>query len=140
MIRLTGAFICTIILIGSAQAADRFFCVGDQASGFVLENGKWRTATFNTKDDKYVVERIPPFQGLGGETLTWAVKRMGQSSDVFQCRESGEDRIICGGLGYGFVFNPKTLRYLEFYGLGYVDGDAPNNTPAITLGTCTPLS
>jgi len=123
----------------SSQAEERYFCTGEKAVGFRLDGGDWKNSTFNTDGDRYVIERMPPRVELGGETFTWSVKRMGTRFNSFDCEDMGETRILCGGLGAGFVFNPMTLRYLEFYGIGYVDGDEPGNTPNITLGTCVLL-
>jgi hypothetical protein len=47
--------------------------------------------------------------------------------------------MICGGLAYNFAFNFDTLRLQQFYGLGYVAGDASSDTLYIMIGKCTKL-
>jgi hypothetical protein len=123
----------------SGNAADKFFCTAERSTGFKFLNEAWVQTAFKIDADKYVVQRVPrPYEQFG-ETISWEVKKVGEQMPAFQCRDSGETRIICGGLGWGFIMNPKMLRYQEFYGMGFIDGDSAENTPALTLGKCVQL-
>lgn len=129
--------------IGHARA-DEWLCVAQQATGFKWLNERWTQTNFTVEGDSFVVAEVEPHQNFsGGETVGVEVTHLGDDYPRHNCPPffaEDSEGIACGGLGYGFVFNRKALRFQEYYGLGYVDGeDAPGNTPSITIGTCTKL-
>lgn len=49
---------------------------------------------------------------------------------LFDCRAGSTD----------YRFNPETLRYMEIYPVGYIDGqDQENDTPYIGVGKCSKI-
>ncbi|QKC83461.1 hypothetical protein EB232_19240 [Mesorhizobium sp. NZP2077] len=68
--------------------------------------------------------------------------KLGNDYPTHQCKNDlppgGKIHLVCGGLGFGFVFNEATLRFQQFYGFGFIDGDSAE-TPAITIGKCSSI-
>jgi len=132
------------ILTVPAHALEKYICIGDQAVGFRLLNGRWSNAVFNVNDDRLMVMEIPPKKSIFGDaTINFVVRKFGSDRNLHECSRQTFDgkpttRIVCGGLGFGFLMDTKSLRYQDFYGLGYLDGeDRPGNTPSLTIGKCT---
>jgi hypothetical protein len=121
------------VISGPALADASYLCIGDLSTGFRYDGERWTTTTFNVDNDKFAVKVV----GVKVE-----VTRIGSSYPIHQCDLYAEDAVqfACGGLGYGFVMNFQSLRFQDFYGIGYVDGkdDSPD-TPATTIGKCSPL-
>lgn len=145
---MTMRFVLGIVLLGlmcgPARSAQQFLCLGDKSTGFKWNGTEWAITKFSTKDDRFILQEKQKPLVWQGRTFTYEVKRFGdrQAGELLcEANEtSGNLRLICGGLGSGILFDSGSMRFHELYGLGYVDGkDAPGNTPALTIGTCTRL-
>lgn len=136
-------------LLASAYASpalaegETLLCVGELSTGFRLDGKNWTIAKFNTDKDRYVVKPVK-LKDYSGSPVNYEVTQLGEQYAIHECfRAEGNAGIemVCGGLGMGFIVNFKTLRYQETYGIGYLDGeDKPGNTPAISIGKCSPLN
>jgi hypothetical protein len=133
---LTAAL--SLSLIGPIEAAnaEAFLCVGQLSTGFGWADGRWQVKTFGVEDKIFVVQ-----PGLENE---YSVTRIGEASPTHYCPElrpsDGSLRLLCGGLGNGFSFSSKTLRFQENYGIGYTNGgDGGANLPYLLIGKCTQL-
>lgn len=128
------AFSALLAAPSVAEAQSRtYLCIGDLSTGFVWKDGIWKEATFHVQEDRFAVKI---------EGMSVSVTQIGRDYPSHTCSlaVADADQFACGGLGYGFVMNLTTLRYQDFYGLGYVDGsDSANNTPSLTIGKCSPL-
>lgn len=125
-IALLTAFACPV-------QAENYLCIGDLSTGFFWNGSEWQQTYFNVKADQFVV-------AIDGLTVT--VTRVGRSAPTHTCElaVAGIEQAACGGLGYGFVVNFRTLRFQDYYGLGYVNGgDSADNTPSLTIGRCSPF-
>ena len=128
---------CQILFIPTA-IAQSFFCVAELSAGFKWKDSKWISTTFTTEDDRYVIRPIDN----GDESESFGVFRMGNEYPIHKCRNSTGSteklHLVCGGLGYGFIFNQEHLRFQDYYGIGYVSGqDGSANTPSLTAGRCS---
>jgi hypothetical protein len=122
-----------------ADAADNFVCIGEKSTGFHREGSVWERASFRA-DDQFVISQ-------GTSPNEFVIRQTGSEKIVHTCKRETYDLIggplvspdmICGGMAFNFSFNFETLRFQQFYGIGYV-GDTPNNTPYILIGKCTKL-
>ena len=70
----------------------------------------------------------------------WKVKDFGSSIEE-DCDEPNKVGSFRCEIFFGeFLVNLKTKRFLKSYLFGYIDGnDNNNNTPAVTIGKCSPL-
>ena len=74
----------------------------------------------------------------------YTVTRIGDHAPTHYCppcvRSDGSLLLTCGGLGNGFAFSTRTLRFQENYGIGYIGGaDGSANVPYLLIGKCTAL-
>jgi hypothetical protein len=138
---VTVATLVLLPLISTASAAsETLLCVADMSTGFAMENNDWAIARFNVKDVRFVVKPVKPHNRLGYD-VNYEVTKIGDSQASHHCnRGNGAEAIACGGLGWGIIVNFRTLRFQEYYGIGYADGrDDGQNTPYLTIGKCAPL-
>jgi hypothetical protein len=125
-------------LPGSATASETsYLCIGDLSTGFALESGIWKTVNFSVSDAKLIVKPASIEESRGGE-YQYTVTRIGQDTPFHFCEKPlVEGVIVCSGRRTSFVLDTANLRYQEYYGIGYVHGDLPGNTPSITIGKCS---
>jgi hypothetical protein len=117
----------------SCIAQDAYLCITEGSTGFYFNSNQkiWEQTKFKTDKNKNILKKI---------------------KNNWEWRDFGNDwGEPCGSLNeYGYLnckmifgelrFNSKSLRFLTTYTVGYVDGsNANSNTPAISIGTCTPL-
>ncbi len=130
---------CAVVLSASSVAlAETYLCVGQLSTGFEWRDGNWQTGARNVSDQVFVVQ--PSTDNGNGYTIT----RIGDHEPVHYCptltRPDASILLICGGLGNGFTFSSKTLRFQENYGIGFTNGgDSNANTPHLTIGKCARL-
>ncbi|HET9535001.1 MAG: hypothetical protein ABWY13_19195 [Mesorhizobium sp.] len=127
-----------LVLIGPvAEAnAEAFLCVGQLSTGFGWADGKWQVRAFGVEDRVFVLQ-----PGMADE---YTVTRIGDAAPSHYCPAlrptDGSVRLLCGGLGNGFSFSSRTLRFQENYGIGYVDAaNGSANMPYLLIGKCTKL-
>lgn len=126
------------LLAPMAQAgAETFLCVGERATGFDWTGAGWQVGEVNASDRIFVVQ---PSSTLDDYTVT----RMGDAAPSHYCpvlrRPDTSLLLLCGGLGNGFTFSSKTLRFQENYGIGYTNaGDSNANRPYLLIGKCIRL-
>jgi hypothetical protein len=135
-----------------------FLCVPELASGirFDMARRRWTHGQFRTNGNSIVVKVEVSGRGevdLFGELVhvteyAVSVSKLGeQNSEI--CIDNGSSKgidvhisnnglIRCSTGLLDFKVNLGTMRYLEVYANGYIDGrDEEGNTPAITVGKCS---
>ena len=126
-------------------AQENLLCLGEKSTGFHWNGSSWDATTFNVTDARYVVKPVAEYEYVDGNKVNYEITRLGESFSAHKCfrgmyNGAAVDQIACGGLGFGFIVNFKTLRFQEVYTLGFVDGsDAGGNTPSLTIGRCSPF-
>jgi hypothetical protein len=129
---------CLSLIVPVAEAhAETFLCVGQLSTGFGWSDGKWQVKQPGVEDKVFVVQ---PSAADDEYTVT----KIGETSPSHYCPvlrpSDGSVLLICGGLGNGFSFSSKTLRFQENYGIGYTNaGDSGANAPYLLIGKCTRL-
>lgn len=129
-------------LLGVAfpAAATDWICVPDMSTGFKWKSTRWESVNFNT-DHTYIVSEVPSYDWLGAQ-IGAEVNRPGSPYAEYRCEGSIPDNgvLVCGAPAMNFIFNSGTLRYQEYYGIGFLDGsDTEGNTPFIEIGKCSAL-
>jgi hypothetical protein len=128
----------------TVSAADKYLCVAEQATGFSWNGKRWIITSFRV-EEKFMFQEVEPKGTIGGE-YSFIVGKVGEKYNKFQCKgyQAGGirgRRVICGGLDlwYGMIMDTESLRYQEFYGIGFIEGnDKPESgSPSITIGACT---
>ncbi len=134
MPKLIGLVCISIVLGVSSVANATWLCIADKSTGFTVENGTWVTARFNVADDKFLLKEDP-------ETKTFRWQEFGDKYKGFPCKAFGDKDeptlFECSSLIHALI-NVKTLRFMTWYPVGYVDGRDNNaNTPYIAIGRCS---
>jgi hypothetical protein len=143
--------VATILLLASpVLARDAYLCISESSAGIAFDKDtrKWHGALF-TSPEKYILRKTKPDENIslfGGATGPWGFFEFGQKSPIAICQKdftSGETQACADELSmFELEINLKTLRFQLYYSGAYV---APNpsheggDTPAITVGTCSPL-
>jgi hypothetical protein len=128
---------------GVALAQEQYICIGEKATGFKWNGTEWTPTTFNVDDDKFLVQEISPLK-LGEQPVklpyAFEVKRFGKNEIYLTCEHfklGNLSRLYCGGVVNGMIIDTNSLRYQEFYGVGYLDGTDNKGTPNVTIGKCS---
>lgn len=132
------------VLIGAIVPvyATEWLCVPELSTGFSLESGEWVRSAFTVKGESIIVAEVTGKRDYLGEPYGIEVTHTGDEFPMHTCPPLSEGmvQVACGNMGYGFLFNKSTLRFQEYYGIGFVDGrDDGGNTPSLTIGHCSKL-
>jgi hypothetical protein len=131
MKKIIGAILLSAATVAVAQ--DAYLCVPSKITGFSYNSSTklWEQTSFRIGDEKKLLKKV-------GNQWEWRSfgKQFGQ-----KCGQMSDYGWINCDLIFGTMrFNKNELRYLETYTAGYIDGkNNDDNTPAITIGTCSPL-
>ncbi len=120
------------ISANSSYAQQAYVCVANSSSGFKYDKNirKWESTKLIPSDDKKLLKK-----DVGG--WSWASFGSGYPE---RCGEINKYGVLnCQTFFGSLIFDKDTLRYMETYMAGYVDGDREGNTPSITIGKCSPL-
>jgi hypothetical protein len=137
----------TVQIASAAETPPSWLCIAEQSTGFAFINGAWRTTNFTP--EKYIlkirkvddIERcLDPSIELGKcpDFKGYVFTKFGEDDGEI-CRNNNSTAIICGSIFSHVIFYKATLRFMNIYKAGYVDGDRPGNTPSITIGKCASL-
>lgn len=123
----------TIFYINNSYAQQAYVCVTNNSTGFRYNSNAqmWERAGFNVTDEKRLLKKIPS---------GWRWSDFGSQSG-HDCGEINSFGLLNCNILFGELrFNKNTLRFIETYTVGYIDGKNDNkNTPGISIGTCSPL-
>lgn len=136
MRRLTLALCAWFVGLAAPVHAESFLCVGQLSTGFRWHDGGWQVERRETSEEIFVVQP--------SGAADYAVTRVGMRAPEHYCpslrRGDGSLFLICGGLGNGFVFSARSLRFQRHYGIGFTGGSDSNaNAPHMTIGKCVML-
>jgi hypothetical protein len=137
MIKRSAVALLVLCATADATRADAFLCAAQSATGLAWAKERWQAKSLDTADRIYVIQQA-------GTADYYTVTRIGDAAPVHYCPPlRPSDRtllLICGGLGSGFTFSSRTLRFQENYGIGYVGGgDGDANFPYLLIGKCIRL-
>jgi len=115
-------------------AQNSYLCVPTSSTGFKFDSNtkKWNRK-FLSDDLKQILIKTD------GD---WKWKNFGQEWGLVCNKDFEKDGLlICPVIGGEVKFNKKTLRYIQTYTMGYIEGIENNksDTPGMTIGTCSPL-
>ena len=128
-----------LALAGSPLGAEEIYqCVPEQAAGFIFDpsSSRWKSVNLVAENAKYIIR--------GAISPEGALSIMSAGTNYEECRSSegyGNTNQAYFECFFGeFIFNKNTGRFIRTYTAGYTDGlDNDKNTPAILIGSCSPL-
>lgn len=143
--RVKGLFVALAIVAAStaANAGEGWICVEELSAGlrYFPEPGKWKSVRL-IADDKYLIRKWSEDDfTIFLPKNEWVVLLLGNLTPDYTCGSISElGYLNCTGIFGTMHMNPKTLRFVNIYNFGYIDGrDEPGNTPSISAGTCAPM-
>ena len=113
-----------------AAQDNQFICIAEKSTGFSLSGGKWISTDFTTSKIKYLVKKSEKFPDK------MSVHEFGVDTPKYECTFDAI-KIVCDDYLRYMTISIDNLRFQEIYGVGYVFGDYPGNTPSMTIGTCS---
>lgn len=115
-----------------ALSETNYICLPDRSTGFKFNKyfKSWETTVFNTQHTKMLLKKT---------AKGWVWLKVGDKHGR-NCSEMKYGYLFCSDYFGQIEFNKNSLRYIETYIRGYVEGeDNGLNTPAVDIGTCSPL-
>lgn len=122
----------SLIFTNICIAQQAYICVANDSTGFNYNanTSSWGRAGFKVNDEKKLLKKV-------GQEWEWS--SFG-TTFTHKCGEINSHGYLNCDVIFGTLrFNKNTLRYIETYTVGYIDGDKGGNTPSITIGKCSPL-
>ncbi len=111
-----------------------YLCIPTKATGFYYNKStkEWTNSTFKVGDEKLLIKK---------KGSSWEWSKFGDKISHKTCGyRTDVEQVDCLTSGGDLTLNLKTLRYIQILLYGYIDGvDSNDNTPAITIGKCSPL-
>lgn len=142
----------------TGKFAGQYLCLSTMSGGVAPDpsTGKWKATSFNVSQEKFILKISAEGVASPPDVMGWPLTSMlyiarvsifGEKDD-FVCiadLDADGERLRIGNDGYfrcrggleEFRFNLMDMRFLRYYGYGYVDGS--NNTPNVTIGDCAAL-
>ncbi len=143
--RVKGIIVALAVAAAStaANADEGWLCVDELSAGirYFPELEKWQSVRL-IADHKYLIRKWSEDDfSIFLERREWVVLSLGDPIPDYTCGGIGElGYLYCTGIYGTMQMNTKTLRFLNTYNFGYIDGtDEPGNTPRISAGTCAPM-
>lgn len=139
-------FLIMITLLSTAYADKEpkvYMCIPDYSTGFAMEKGKWKPATFSVEGLKYILKK--------NEKSEWQWSKFGEGQPVADISHCSDGFTVNGYMGCTLganeiSFNRQSLRFSNHYMIGYIlSNDKIGtkregfNVPSIIIGTCSTL-
>lgn len=125
------------------QGTAKYLCIADQATGFHWNGKTWEKSGF-LSGSKYIVAffEFPDSSGWWWRPFSGWTHSPGMMCEFWGASEYLEDdadEILCASSLQTFQMNFDTQRFFHVYRAGYINGDVAEDTPNISIGTCTKL-
>jgi hypothetical protein len=122
-----------LTLVTPLKAEIVMYCVAELATGFALENGKWKQASF--KRPRYTIKFDEYYTELDG--LTAAPWKCGKTYDT-----GLPNMLVCQNQfskskAFALMQNSGRFIYANTGGYGYISSRTDPDTDALIVGTCT---
>jgi hypothetical protein len=125
-----------------AISQEAYICLPSKKTGYIfnVSSKSWEQANFKTNEEKKILKK---------NGMKWEWRIFGEKHGYSDCGGDGFGKgddfnsagfIFCSIIGGHVRMNKNSLRYIETYEIGFIDGkDQSGNTPLIEIGTCSPL-
>jgi hypothetical protein len=142
MKNITIALTAALTLLATpVSSEERYLCETVTSGGvrYDTTSKEWVGTRFKTTKSLIISK---PTDGGPYEGRAFVVTKLGTSYASGSCAKpfDSEGNLKCGMLFGELLFNKNTMRFLSTYMFGYLDGiDNNDNTPAISIGVCSPF-
>ena len=131
--------VCLLMLCSCSVMAEQYMCIPEASGGlsYDTKTKSWKASNFDTGRNYIVIIKDKENPSYAA-TVTYLNETL---ASYFCKEESSVNALVCSSFLGQFNFSKDTLRYVESYMFGYVQGkDNKYNAPKITVGTCSPYS
>ena len=126
-----------ILLCSGSVMAEEYLCSPEASGGLGYDKStkSWNASSFDTGRN-YIVKLNDKDHPSYAATVTYPKETL----PSYLCKEeSSLNALVCNSFLGQLNFSMGTLRYIESYMFGYVQGkDNKYNAPKVTVGTCSP--
>lgn len=126
-----------ILLCSGSVMAEEYLCSPEASGGLGYDKRtkSWNASSFDTGRN-YIVKLNDKEHPSYAATVTYP----NETLPSYLCKEeSSVNVLVCNSFLGQLNFSMGTLRYIESYMFGYVQGkDNKYNAPKVTVGTCSP--
>ena len=120
-------------------AQTSYLCIPETSAGFTFNKSqqKWVSTNFRVDGKKYLLSK--------SKKGDWEWKKFGQQNSLEWCDGDFDEfgYLKCQLLGT-ITINKNTLRFQNYYPIGYVNksttGNEGEDTPYIEIGTCSAIN
>ena len=117
--------------------AEEYLCTPDASGGLGYDKvtKSWNASSFET-GRHYIVK----IKDKDNPAYAASVSYIDETLPSYLCKEeTSVNAVVCNSFLGQLNFSMETLRYIESYMFGYVQGkDNKYNAPKVTVGTCVP--
>ena len=126
-----------MFLCSGSVMAEEYICKPDASGGLGYDKitKSWNASSFET-GRHYIVK----INDKDNPAYAASVSYVDETLPSYLCKEeSSVNALVCNSFLGQLNFSMETLRYIESYMFGYVQGkDNKYNAPKVTVGTCAP--
>ena len=126
-----------LLLCSGSVMAEKYMCIPEASGGLAYDkkSNSWSASKFDTGRN-YIVNVNDKEYPSYAATVTYP----NETLPSYLCKEeSSVNALVCNSFLGQLNFSMGTLRYIESYMFGYVQGkDNKYNAPKVTVGTCSP--
>ena len=129
--------VCLMLLCSCSVMAEQYMCIPEASGGLGYDKTtkSWNVSSFDTGRN-YIVN----VKDKENPSYAATVSYINETLPSYLCQEEPSvNALVCSSFLGQFNFSIGTLRYIESYMFGYVQGkDNKYNAPKVTVGTCSP--
>lgn len=139
---LAGALLISA-LTSPALASEKYLCVAEKSTGFQWNGSGWDIVKSEVDKTPYVVREVDVYSYASKKLTNFEVWQSATALPQHRCFRTRSNSTYarfmhCGGPGFGFTMYFDTLRFQEYYGIGYHDNTAePGEVQEIIMGKCS---
>lgn len=126
-----------LLLCSGSVMAEEYMCTPEASGGLGYEKSTktWEASSFDIGRN-YIVKINDKENPMYAATVTY----VNETLPSYMCKEeTSVNALVCNSFLGQLNFSMGTLRYIESYMFGYVQGkDNKYNAPKVTIGTCSP--
>ncbi|RKZ68882.1 MAG: hypothetical protein DRQ44_03765 [Gammaproteobacteria bacterium] len=126
-----------LLLCSGSVMAEKYMCIPEASGGlgYDKKSNSWSVSKFDTGRN-YIVN----VNDKDNPSYAATVTTLNETLPSYLCKEEPSvNALVCNSFLGQLNFSKGTLRFIESYMFGYVQGkDNKYNAPKVTVGSCSP--
>ncbi len=129
--------VSSLLLCSGSVMAEEYMCTPEASGGLGYDKiaKSWNVSSFDTGRNYIVKIKDKEYPSYAA-----TVRYPNETLPSYLCKEEASvNALVCNSFLGQLNFSKGTLRFIESYMFGYVQGkDNKYNAPKVTVGTCSP--